>query len=156
MVVSLFLCTFVSEIKNSLGDNNLNSITIMAKIMTKEQKVEFVKKMNVSKAKLDDKESKLRNNIYKQLCKATKAYTACGNEVLPLMYNVKVESLDNATENVELVNIHFNEFDILVFRYKEINSWDGGEMEFDDVSTSDLMVVLDNAIGQLDKEWETD
>ena len=44
---------------------------------------------------------------------------------------------------------------MLVFRYKEINSWDGDEMEFDDVSTSDLMLVLDNAIGQLDKEWET-
>ena len=128
----------------------------MAKIMTKEQKVEFVKKMNVSKAKLDDKESKLRNDIYKQLCKATKAYMACGNEVLPLKYNVKVEAPDNATENVELVSTYFNEFDMLVFRYKEINSWDGGEMEFDDVSTSDLMLVLDNAIGQLDKEWETD
>ena len=126
----------------------------MAKTMTKEQKVEFVKKMNVSKAKLDDKESKLRNDIYKQLCKATKAYMACGNEVLPLMYNVKVEAPDNATENVELVSTYFNEFDMLVFRYKEINSWDGGEMEFDDISTSDLMLVLDNAIGQLDKEWE--
>lgn len=128
----------------------------MAKTMTKEQKVEFIKKMNVSKAKLDDKESKLRNDIYKQLCKATKAYTACGNEVLPLMYNVKVEAPDNATENVELVSTYFNEFDMLVFRYKEINSWDGGEMEFDDISTSDLMLVLDNAIGQLDKEWEVD
>jgi hypothetical protein len=111
--------------------------------------------MNVSKAKLEDKETKLRNDIYKQLCKATKTYMACGNEVLPLMYNVKVEAPDNATENVELVNVHFNEFDMLVFRYKEINSWDGDEMEFDDVSTSDLMLVLDNAIGQLDKEWET-
>ena len=32
----------------------------------------------------------------------------------------------------------------------------GGEMEFDDVNTSDLMLVLNYAIGQLDKEWETD
>lgn len=128
----------------------------MAKTITQEQKSEFIKKMNVSKAKLEDKETKLRNDIYKQLCKATKTYMTCGNEVLPLMYNVQVEAPDNATENVELVNIHFNEFDMLVFRYKEINSWDGGEMEFDDVSTSDLMLVLDNAIGQLDKEWETD
>ena len=73
-----------SETKNSLGDN-LKSNSIMAKTITQEQKLEFIKKMNVSKAKLEDKETKLRNDIYKQLCKATKTYMACGNEVLPLI-----------------------------------------------------------------------
>ena len=61
-----------SETKNSLGDN-LKIITIMAKTITQEQKSEFIKKMNVSKAKLEDKETKLRNDIYKQLCKDRKS-----------------------------------------------------------------------------------
>lgn len=122
-------------------------------VRTKEQKIKFIEKMNVSKEKLNDKETKLRNGIYKQLYKAIKAY---GEEVLPLDSRVMVSAPDIATDNVELVNTYLDDFNRVAFRYKELNSWDGGQMDFEDINTSELSDVLDFAIMSLEKKWEVE
>ena len=122
-------------------------------VRTKEQKIKFIKKMNVSKAKLDDKETKLRDGIYKQLYKLIKAY---GEEVLPLDSRVMVCAPDIATDNVELISAYIDDFNMVAFRYKELNSWDGGQMDFTDVNTSELSDALDFAIMSLENKWEVE
>lgn len=120
---------------------------------TKEQKINFIKKMNVSQAKLVDKDNKLREGIYKQLYKLIKAY---GEEVLPLDSRVMVSAPDIANDNVELISAYIDDFNMVAFRYKELNSWDGGQMDFTDVNTSELSDVLDFAIISLEKKWEVE